>query len=71
MEPLGPAMNVVRKKRSQFASRAHSFKENLLEALKHGQGSPARRTRVGKEAIVLAKKTGEQEWRRRERQLVG
>ena len=53
-------MNVVRKKRNQFASRAHSFKENLLDVLKHGQagGSPHRRNRVGKEAIVLAKKTG-------------
>lgn len=53
-------MHVVRKKRSQFASRAHSFKENLLDVLKHGQGgvSPHRRARVGKDAIVLAKKTG-------------
>lgn len=53
-------MSSVKKKRGLFASRAHSFKENILEALKHGQvhsSSQQRKTRPDKNAIILAKKT--------------
>ena len=56
----------MKKKRGTFAARAHSFKENFLDALKHspGGGSAAaaqhhhhRRGGGGKEFIQLAKKT--------------
>lgn len=51
-------MNSAKKKRGLFASRAHSFKENFLDALKHGQvPTPHRKSRREKNAIVLAKKT--------------
>ena len=52
----------VKKKRGTFASRAHSFKENFLEALKHSHQQTTstpngRRTVVAeKKAIQLAKK---------------
>lgn len=55
---MNSAMNNVKKKRGLFASRAHSFKENILDALKNSQVStPQRKTRPEKKAIVLAKKT--------------
>ena len=50
-------MSSVKKKRNIFASRAHSFKENFLEAIKHGHASSNRKTRPDKSAIILAKKT--------------
>ena len=51
-------MNSAKKKRGLFASRAHSFKENILDAIKHGQvPTPHRKSRPEKNAIVLAKKT--------------
>jgi hypothetical protein len=60
----------VKKKRGTFASRAHSFKENFLEALKHSShqhaaatSTPNSRRPIGgggsrpeKKAIQLAKK---------------
>jgi hypothetical protein len=52
----------IKKKRGSFASRAHSFKENFLEALKQSQvtstpnGRKAGAARPEKRAIQLAKK---------------
>ena len=55
-------MNISRKKRGTFAARAHSFKENFLDALKnsqHSSSTPNKRVRAGqKNFIQLAKKTG-------------
>ena len=47
-----------KKKKGTFASRAHSFKENFLDAIKNGQvPSAQRKQRPEKNSIVLAKKT--------------
>ena len=47
-------------KRGTFASRAHSFKENFLDAIKSSQYSstPHKRSKGEKSFIQLAKKTG-------------
>ncbi len=42
----------VKKKRGSFASRAHSFKENFLEALKHSQHTTS--TPNGRKTLVAA-----------------
>ena len=51
----------MKKKRGTFASRAHSFKENFLDALKNSPSSsstPGRKHKPAKTFIQLAKKTG-------------
>ena len=52
-------MSSSKKKRGTFASRAHSFKENFLDALKHSQTSTPHKKgkNTEKRLIQLAKKT--------------
>ena len=51
-------MKNMRRKKGAFAARAHSFKENFLDALKNTQSSTPNRKSKERSFIQLAKKTG-------------